>query len=77
MAYTNIKNENVLASTLSAEFTAGAKNDLMNFADVLLGLVSAQVKVKVAPVVKEEPPAPAPEAAAPQKNQGTPKAKGG
>ena len=40
MAYKNLTNEQAskLAQTLGPEFTAAAKNDLINFADAVLGL---------------------------------------
>ena len=40
MAYKNLSNEQAskLAQTLGPEFTAAAKNDLINFADAVLGL---------------------------------------
>ena len=40
MAYKKLSNEQAskLAQTLGPEFTAAAKNDLINFADAVLGL---------------------------------------
>jgi len=40
MAYKTLNNEQAskLAQTLGPEFTAAAKNDLINFADAVLGL---------------------------------------
>lgn len=40
MAYTNLTTEQAakLAQALGPEFTASAKNDLLNFADAIIGL---------------------------------------
>lgn len=40
MSYTNLTNEQAakLATNLGPEFTAAAKNDLLNFADAVIGL---------------------------------------
>ena len=53
MAYKNLSNEQAskLAQTLGPEFTAAAKNDLINFADAVLGLV----KRADAPFVAKQP----------------------
>lgn len=54
MAYKNLYNEQAskLAQTLGPEFTAAAKNDLINFADAILGLAERAD----APFVPEEFP---------------------
>ena len=66
MAYVNLSNEQAakLASTLGPEFTAVAKNELLNFADAVLGLgyertfvAPVEVKTLVAkPELKIEEP---------------------
>ena len=40
MSYSNLTNEQAakLATNLGPEFTAAAKNDLLNFADAIIGL---------------------------------------
>lgn len=65
MAYVNLSNEQAakLASMLGPEFTAVAKNELLNFADAILAMCSApspkaEVKEEVAaPVVEAKPAA--------------------
>ena len=59
MAYVNLSNEQAakLASMLGPEFTAVAKNELLNFADAILAMCNApSPKVEV----KEEADAPTP-----------------
>ena len=59
MAYVNLSNEQAakLASMLGPEFTAVAKNELLNFADAILAACKASSpKVEV----KEEADAPTP-----------------
>lgn len=55
MAYVNLSNEQAakLASTLGPEFTAVAKNELLSFADAILGASKEKQPAKPA-VVKEE-----------------------
>ena len=63
MAYVNLSNEQAakLASMLGPEFTAVAKNELLNFADAILAMRNApSPKVEVeaeaaAPVVEAKP----------------------
>ena len=64
MAYVNLSNEQAakLASMLGPEFTAVAKNELLNFADALLEVRNAsspkvEVKEEAAPTVVEAKPA--------------------
>ena len=64
MAYVNLSNEQAakLASMLGPEFTAVAKNELLNFADALLEIRNAQspkveAKKEAAPPVVEAKPA--------------------
>ena len=64
MAYVNLSNEQAakLASMLGPEFTAVAKNELLNFADAILGLRNApspkvEVKAEAAAPVAEAKPA--------------------
>ena len=47
MAYVNLSNEQAakLASTLGPEFTAVAKNELLSFADAILGLAETPIEV--------------------------------
>ena len=48
MAYVNLSNEQAakLASTLGPEFTAVAKNELLSFADAILGLAETPIEVQ-------------------------------
>ena len=62
MAYVNLSNEQAakLASMLGPEFTAVAKNELLNFADAILaacGTLSPKVEVKseAAPAAEVKP----------------------
>ena len=62
MAYVNLSNEQAakLASMLGPEFTAVAKNELLNFADALLEVRKAsspkvEAKKESAPVVEAKP----------------------
>lgn len=47
MAYVNLSNEQAakLANTLGPEFTAVAKNELLNFADAILGFAEIPIEV--------------------------------
>ena len=64
MAYVNLSNEQAakLASMLGPEFTAVAKNELLNFADAILEVRNAPKAkpeaVKVEAKVEAEPKAP-------------------
>ena len=58
MAYVNLSNEQAakLASMLGPEFTAVAKNELLNFADAILAACKApSPKVEVKAAAKEAP----------------------
>ena len=60
MAYVNLSNEQAakLASTLGPEFTAVAKNELLNFADAILAMCNApSPKVEVKAEEAAPPPA--------------------
>ena len=64
MAYVNLSNEQAakLASMLGPEFTAVAKNELLNFADAILDVRNApspkvEVKEEAAATVVEAKPA--------------------
>lgn len=61
MAYTNLTNEQAakLATNLGPEFTASAKNDLLNFADAIVGLVKpakVEAKAQAVPEAQAEKP---------------------
>ena len=54
MAYVNLSNEQAakLASTLGPEFTAVAKNELLNFADAILETIDPRAAAVKVPEVK-------------------------
>ena len=62
MAYVNLSNEQAakLANTLGPEFTAVAKNELLNFADAILGFAETPIEVPEVKTFVAEPKAKTP-----------------
>lgn len=62
MAYVNLSNEQAakLASTLGPEFTAVAKNELLSFADAILGFAEIPIEVSEVKTFVAEPKAKTP-----------------